>query len=126
MITTEKMDIGYFYSVGNGHALVKVKVDKNIYIEAKDEDEINTGNCLLKLRYISIDNEKVGYYLYSYLNVKNGSGYLVCSISGKEGSAKSSLLSFRDENLILLDVSGCGAIAVSTKINQRMSNILDQ
>ena len=72
------------------------------------------------------DSQPVGFFLYSGFKVVNRGGVLFTYLESKRGKATDGKVVFRDPLLVVYDIVGCGSVAVSTTINDRISSILSE
>jgi hypothetical protein len=81
---------------------------------------------MMQLFELEREGVKVGFFLYSAFKVVNKGGVLLTYLESKKGKAEKSLVVFRHPSLVVYDIEGCGSIAVSTLVNDRISSILNE
>lgn len=116
------VEAGIFYQLGKGHMVTRDKVPAGLFclgprIEAA---------TMFQVYALHRDMKPVGFFLYSGFKVVNKGGVLVTYLESKRGKATDSAVVFRDPLLVVYDIAGCGSVAVSTTINDRISSILSE
>jgi hypothetical protein len=111
---------GEFYALGTGHVLVTSKQAPGNY-ELGSQFQLESMFDMWELKR---DGQAVGFFLHSGFTVKNACGYLVTYMESKKGKAKTCNLVIRHSDVMVYDYEGCGALAVSTKVNSKMLSIL--
>lgn len=113
-------DGGVFYAMEQGYAMV---------FQDAPPGEFTLGDkfqmpSMFDMWELLRNGELVGFYLYSAFSVDNGGGYLATFMESKRGKAKECELSVRHPELIVFSFPNCGALAVPTKVGDRMLSIL--
>lgn len=111
---------GVFYALGQGYATLFADTPPS---------EFELGNkfampSMLDMWELKRGGEHVGFYLYSAFSVINGYGYLATFMEAKRGKAKECELQIRHPHVMVYSFPGCGALAVTTKVSERMLSIL--
>ena len=111
---------GVFYELGQGYA--------TLFVDTPPA-EFELGSkfsmpSMLELWELKKDGELAGFYMYSAFSVVNGFGYLATFMESKRGKAKECELHLRHPHLMVYSFPGCGALAVTTKVSDRMLSIL--
>lgn len=121
------LDDGVFYSMGDGFVLLTRKVGPCNFVRGA---ELRL-NSMLSMWELHLDTaqeaspkELVGYFFYSAMKTRNGGGFLVTFMESKRGKATECNLMIRVDDVMVYDFPGCGALAVSTKVNAKMLSIL--
>jgi hypothetical protein len=113
---------GIFCPVGGGHILAESTLPPDSYqIGAKIQ-----AVTMLEIFELEHNTQKVGFFLYSAFKVVNKGGVLLTYLESKKGKAGQSLVVLRHPLLVVYDIPGCGSMAVSTKVNDRISSILNE
>lgn len=83
--------------------------------------------CMFSVWELHQGKEKVGFYFESGFSLSNKSAYLLTFMESKRGKATTSTQVLRDDQsgLLIFDLAGAGSIAISTKVNKYMAEILE-
>jgi hypothetical protein len=122
MKTLVKTEGGIIQALDDGHILT---------IEDMPPGEFERGNkieatTMLQVWELLRDGRSCGFFMYSAFKVENKGGVLVTFQESKRGKAKAGNLVFRDRNLVLYDIPGCGSIAITTRVNDKIHDILKE
>jgi hypothetical protein len=113
-------EAGVFYELGQGYATVFADTPPATF-ELGNKFQINS---MFELWELKTGEVHVGFYLYSGFTTTNGYGYLATFMEAKRGKAATSELLVRHPHLMVYSFPGCGALAVTTKVSERMLSIL--
>ena len=122
MISYTDIEPGIFYAVGQGHVITRNLVKAGPF-SLGTEYSLNTMFSMFELLR---DGAPVGYYLYSGFKVVNKGGVLVTYLESKKGKGESSRIVVRQPELVVYDIPGCGAVAVTTRVNEHVNSILSE
>lgn len=111
---------GIFYAVGKGHVVTRERVAAGPF-SLGTEFKLNT---MFQMHELLRDSIPVGFFLYSAFKVVNKGGVLTTFLESKRGKAESSRLVIRQPELVVYDIPGCGSIAITTLVNDRVQSIL--
>ncbi len=119
LIPTEK---GIFCPLQSGHILTTKSMDAGHYTLGR-QIEMAT---MFRMHELLRDGLNVGFYLYSGFKVLNKGGVLITFLESKRGKATDGSIVFRHNELVVYDVNGCGSIAVSPMVNDKIASILSE
>lgn len=115
-------EAGIFYPLSNGHMITRDKVSAGQF-QLGDQIAAATMFQIFELKR---EDQSIGFFLYSGFKVANKGGVLLTYLESKRGKASESSVVFRNPLIVVYDIVGCGSIAVSTKVNDRISSILSE
>lgn len=115
-------EAGIIQALGDGHIMT---------LEDCPPGEFSKGTrieaaTMLQVWELLRDGKSCGFFFYSAFKVVNKGGVLLTYQEAKKGKAKNSTIVFRDPALVVHDITGCGSIAIPTKVNERMLEILKE
>jgi len=70
--------------------------------------------------------EHVGFFFESPFKTENKGNVLLTFMESKRGKATTAKLMIRHESVMVFDVPGCGAMALSTKLSPEMASIIQE
>jgi hypothetical protein len=120
MITKVPLEDGVFYSVEDGYAFLLKSMEPGL-LEKGSEYTLST---MLRMWDLTRDGEQVGFFFSSAFRVESKGGYLVTFMETKREKATTSKLIIRHEKLMVYDLPGCGAMALSTKVSPEVLSVL--
>lgn len=112
-------EAGLFYHLGEGYAITFDTLPPSNYTLGQ---EYNL-NSMLSMYDLILDGNHVGFYFYSGFKIQNKGGFIVAYTESKRGKAKDGSLIIRHPEVMVYDFPNCGAMAVSTKINEAVMSI---
>lgn len=110
---------GVFYSVEDGYAMFTEDSEPSTF-ELGTKYELNS---MFEMWALTKEGSPIGFYFYSAFKSENKGGYIITYMENKRGKAKDSKVVIRLPSMIVYDIPGCGAIAVSTKVNSKVESI---
>jgi hypothetical protein len=115
-----RFESGTFYQLGDGYAIVFETIEPAVFTIAAEYPL----NSMLTMWDLVKDGRNVGFFFYTAMKVENKGGVLVTFMESKRGLATEGGLVIRNPEVMVYDFPGCGAMAVSTKVNDQMLSIL--
>jgi hypothetical protein len=115
-------EVGIFYPLSKGHMVTRERVPAGLFCLGTQI----AAATMFQIFELKRDDTAVGFFLYSGFKVVNKGGVLLTYLESKKGKATASSVVFRDPLLVVYDIAGCGSIAVSTTVNDRISSILSE
>jgi len=112
-----------FFELEKGHGVTTVAVPRGPLLLG-EEFKLNIMFQMWKL--LDANSMPVGFYFYSPFRVVNRGGVIATFRESKRGRAKTSRVVVRMPELVVYDVEGCGAIAVTTKVNDSIKSIITE
>ena len=114
------LESGVFYSMEDGYILLFADLQPGELVKGREY----TLNSMLRMWDLMRNEVCVGFFFYSPFKVESKGGYLVTFMETKRGKATDSKLLIRHEKVMVYDVQGCGAMALSTKVSTEMLSIM--
>jgi len=113
---------GIFYRLGNGHAIVNEAQEPGTYELGPKFNLV----CMFEMWELHRDGKHVGHFFMSGMKVETKGAYIMTLMESKRGKAAGSDVKIRCPQFILWDITpGCGAVAVSLRMSDRMQQILE-
>jgi hypothetical protein len=110
-----------FYSTDLGYALYNKEVPQGAVLRIGDKIPVA---CLFEVRWLLLNNEKLGYLFNSQFQVTNKGGYLMTYLNKGVGKATSVEVLVKTDTLVIYSFPNTGALAISPHIGQDIETIL--
>ncbi len=127
MILDKRIQPGTFIEVGNGFVLARDPIRENTPLEIGDE--ISNEFSLLRVFWLCVGNEPVGYYFEAPhpCLVRNSGNYLLSYIESRRGRAATSetIVKVKGE-LVVFNFGGCGALACAQPSDAETKTIFEE
>ncbi len=127
MILDKRLQPGTFIEVGNGFVLARDPIRENTPLEIGDE--ISNELSLLRVFWLCVGNEPVGYYFEAPhpCLVRNSGNYLLSYIESRRGRAATSetIVKVKGE-LVVFNFGGCGALACAQPSDSETKTIFEE
>jgi len=81
--------------------------------------------CMFTLKWLLLDEEKVGYLFNSQFQIENKGGYLLTYLNKGAGTADAVEVLVKTENLIIYSFPNHGALAVSPQVGEEVQNVFN-
>ena len=119
LIATEA---GLIQALADGHIMTLEDMppgefEKGLRIEAA---------TMLQVWQLLREGKPCGFFFYSAFKVVNKGGVLFTFLESKRGKGKNSTLVYRDPDLVIYDIPGCGSMAIPTKVNEKIHDIFKE
>lgn len=116
------LDDGIFYSLGDGFVVLNRPTGPCTFVRGVEF----TLNSMISMWELFVEGEKepVGFFFYTAVTTVNKGGFLLAYREAKRGAAKECQLIIRNDMLMVYDYPGCGALAITTKVNPTMLSII--
>ena len=119
MKTLIDIEAGEFYALEKGHMILDRRLGPGSF-DLGTKFELNS---MFEMWSLLRGGEQVGYYFLSGFKTENKGGYVITFMESKRGKATEHRLAIRLPNLIVYDFPFCGALAVSTKVSEKVESI---
>jgi hypothetical protein len=127
MILDKRIHPGTFIEVGNGYVLTRSLIREKT--ELAIGDEISNELSLLRVFWLNVGNEPVGYYFEAPhpCCVRNSGNYLLSYIESRRGRASTSetIVKVKGE-LVVFNFGGCGALACAQPCDAETQTIFEE
>ena len=116
------LQAGTFFTLQGGYA---------IFFQDQSPGEVSIGvqynmSSMLSVWELEREGNHVGFYFHSPFAVENKGGVLVAFAESKKGKATESKLMLRHDTVMVYDIAGCGALAISTKVSPEILSIIEE
>ena len=116
------LQAGTFFSFQQGHILL-CRDMRPCELELGAQYSISE---MLSVWDVNHQGEHVGFFFFSPFKIECGGGYLVAFREATRGQATSSKLMLRHDSVMVYDLPGCGAMALSTKLSPEMESVIQE
>lgn len=117
-----KSEAGIIQALDDGHMMTIEDCSPGVFEKG---NKIQAAT-MMQVWELHRDGSNVGFFFYSAFKTINLGGVLVTYLETKKGKAENASIVLRSPHLVIYDVVGCGSIAVSTKVNDRLLEILKE